>query len=60
VLDNLFGSNSKKKPSFTSHSGKSQQSRDQSAQRAAESRKRGDRTSPHNDGIKSSRDPKRY
>lgn len=62
IMDSLFGpsKSSGKKPNFTSRSGKSQQSRSQSADRAAQSRDRRDRTSPHNDGIKSSRNPKRY
>jgi len=47
-----------KKPNFQSRGNKSQQSRQQSAQRA-QRRDRSDRTSPHNDGIKSNRNPKR-
>jgi hypothetical protein len=49
-----------KKPNFQPR-GKSQQARQQSAQRAEQqrSRKRTDETSPHMDGNKSARNPKR-
>jgi len=46
------------KPNFQSRGNKSQQSRQQSAERAQQ-RDRRDSTSPHNDGIKSNRNPKR-
>jgi hypothetical protein len=47
-----------KKPNFQSYGNKSQQSRDRSADRAQQ-RDRSDRTSPHNDGLKSNRNPRR-